>query len=82
MTKQFYDKVVSDLEAIKERTASSEPITQNQLNEFKKESLEMLEIVNGTKEYKPEKPEVKMTTQKGFKTTKYELKLSAILNRE
>jgi hypothetical protein len=81
MTKQFYDKVVSDLEAIKERTVSSEPITQKQLNEFRKESIEMLEIVNGTKEYKPAKPEVKMTTQKGFKTTKYELKLSAILNR-
>ena len=40
----------------------------------------MLQIANGTKEYQPVKPEVKMTTQKGFKATKYELKLSAILN--
>lgn len=82
MSKEFYNKVVSDLEAIKERTVSSEPITQAELNDFRQDAVEMLQIANGTKEYKPAKPEVKMTTQKGFKATKYELKLSAILNRE
>ena len=80
MNKLFYKKITLDLENIKNRTVSYEPVTQKQLNEFRKEATEMLEIMNGVKEYKPAKPEVKMTTQKGFKATKYELKLSAILN--
>ena len=82
MDKQFYNKVVNDLENIKNRTVSYEPVTQAELNDFRTEAIEMLQIANGTKEYTPAKPEVKMTTQKGFSTGKYELKLSAILNRQ
>ena len=80
MNKEFYNKVVSDLKTVESRTVSNEPVTLKELNEFKSEAIEMLQIANGTKEYQPAKPEVKMTTQKGFKATKYELKLSAILN--
>ena len=81
MTKEFYKKVCNDLKAVESRTVSNEPVTQKQLNAFRKEALEMLEIVNGSKEYKPTEPKVKMSTQKGFKTTKYELKLSALINK-
>ena len=80
MSKKFYNKVCNDLNAIKERSVSNEPITKEQLNEFRSEAIEMLQIATGVKEYETVKPEVKMTTQKGFKATKYELKLSAILN--
>lgn len=81
MTKEFYNKVVSDLKAVESRTVSNEPVTLKELNEFKKEAIDMLQIVNGSKEYKPAEPKVKMSTQKGFKTTKYELKLSALINK-
>ena len=81
MSKQFYNKVVSDLKALENRTVSNEAVTQKQLNEFRSEAIEMLQIANGVKEYKPSTPEVKMTTQKGFKPTKYELKLSALINK-
>ena len=81
MTKEFYKKVCNELKAVESRTVSNEPVTQKQLNAFRKEALEMLEIVNGSKEYKPTEPKVKMCTQKGFKTTKYELKLSALINK-
>ncbi len=81
MNKLFYKKITLDLENIKNRTVSYEPVTQKQLNEFRKEATEMLEIMNGVREYKPAEPKVKMSTQKGFTTTKYELKLSAIINK-
>ena len=81
MSKEFYRKVVNDLNAIKERSVSNEPITQKQLNDFRSEAIEMLQIANGVKEYKPSTPEVKMTTQKGFKPTKYELKLGALIRK-
>ena len=82
MNKEFYKKITFDLENIKNKTVSYEPVTQAELNEFKQEAIEMLEIINGVKEYIPAKPEVKMTTQRGFSAGKYELKLSAILNRQ
>ena len=81
MSKEFYNKVVNDLRAVEARKVDNSPVTLKELNEFKKEAIEMLHIANGAKEYKPAKPEVKMTTQKGFTTTKYELKLSAIINK-
>ena len=46
MNKQFYNKVVNDLEAIKKRKVSNAPLTQKELNDFRKEAIEMLEIVN------------------------------------
>ena len=46
MDKQFYNKVVNDLEAIKKRKVSNAPLTQKELNEFRREAIEMLEIVN------------------------------------
>ena len=82
MNKLFYKKITFDLENLENRTVSYEPVTQEQLNEFRKEATEMLEIMNGVKEYQPAEPKVEMSTQKGFTPTKYELKLSAILNRQ
>ena len=79
MNKLFYKKITLDLENIKNRTVSYEPVTKKQLNEFRKEATEMLEIMNGVKEYIPAEPKVEMTTQKGFTPTKYELKLSALI---
>ena len=81
MSKEFYSKVCNDLKTVESRTVSNEPVTLKELNEFKSEAIEMLQIANGTKEYQSAKPEVKMTTQKGFKATKYELKLSALINK-
>jgi hypothetical protein len=49
MDKQFYDKVVKDLEVIKKRKDSNIPITQKELNDFKQEAIDMLQIVNGSK---------------------------------
>ncbi len=79
MSKEFYRKVVNDLNAIKERSVSNEPVSQKQLNEFRSEAIEMLQIANGVKEYKPAEPKVEMSTQKGFTPTKYELKLGALI---
>ena len=81
MSKQFYNKVVNDLNTIKERSVSNEPVTQKQLNEFRSEAIEMLQIANGVKEYNPAKPEVKMSIQGGWSPTKYELKLGALIRK-
>ena len=56
---------------------SNEPVTQEELQEFRKQALEMLEVVNGSKEYEA----VTMSTQKGFKSTKHEVLLSAIIDK-
>ena len=77
MNKQFYNKVVSEIEALKVMKVSNEPITKEELNSFKQEALNMLQIVNGTKEYEA----VKMSTEKGKRTTKHEVLLSAIIDR-
>jgi hypothetical protein len=81
MNKQFYKKVTFDLKNLENRTVSYVPVTQAELNEFRKEATEMLEIMNGVKEYIPAEPKVKMSTQKGFKPTKYELKLGALIRK-
>ena len=77
MNKEFYNKVVKELEAIKKRKVSNVPVTQKELHEFKSEAIEMLQIVNRTRVYEP----VKMTTQKGFTTGRYELKLNKLINK-
>ena len=77
MNKQFYNKITSDLRALESRVVSTEPITKEELGKFKQEAIEMLQIVNGTAEYEA----VKMSTQKGFKSTKHEVLLSAIIDR-
>jgi len=77
MNKQFYNKVTSDLRALESRVVSDEPITLEELNTFKQEAINMLQIVNGTKEYEA----VTMSTQKGFKSTKHEVLLSAIIDK-
>lgn len=77
MNKQFYNKVVSDLKALESRIPSNKPITKEELQAFRKEALNMLEIVNGTKEYEA----VTMSTEKGFRNTKHEVLLSAIIDR-
>ena len=77
MNKQFYNKVVSDLKALEARSIDNNPVTLEELNKFKKEAIEMLQIVNGTKEYEA----VKMSTEKGKRTTKHEVLLSAIIDR-
>ena len=77
MKKQFYNKVVSDLKALEARSIDNNPVTLEELNKFKKEAIEMLQIVNGTKEYEA----VKMSTEKGKRTTKHEVLLSAIIDR-
>ena len=77
MDKQFYNKVVKDLEEIKKRKVSNIPVTVKELQEFKREAIDMLQIVNGSKKYEP----VKMTTQKGFSTGRYELKLNKLINK-
>ena len=46
MDKQFYNKAVKDLEVIKKRKVSNIPVTVKELNEFRREAIEMLEIVN------------------------------------
>ena len=77
MNKQFYNKVVNDLEAIKKRKVSNIPVTVKELQEFKNEAIDMLQIVNGSKKYEP----VKMTIQKGFAAGRYELKLNKLINK-
>ena len=77
MDKQFYNKVVKDLEEIKKRKVSNIPVTVKELQEFKREAIDMLQIVNGSKKYEP----VKMTAQKGFTTGRYELKLNKLINK-
>ena len=77
MNKQFYNKVVSDLKALEARSIDNNPVTLEELNKFKKKAIEMLQIVNGTKEYEA----VKMSTEKGKRTTKHEVLLSAIIDR-
>lgn len=78
MNREFYNKVCKDLEAIKKRTVSNNPVTQKELNEFKREAIEMLQIVNGSKKYEP----LKMTTQRGFTTGRYELMLNKLINKQ
>lgn len=77
MDKQFYNKVVSQIEDLKVMKVDNSPITKEELNAFKQEAIEMLQIVNGTKEYEA----VKMSTEKGKRTTKHEVLLSAIIDR-
>ncbi len=83
MSKEFYSKVVKDLEAIKKRKVSNAPVTLKELQEFKQDAIEMLQIVNGSKEVTlvPTGTKVKMTTQKGFTTGRYELKLNKLINK-
>ena len=77
MSKEFYNKVCNDLKALESRVASTEPITQEELSKFKQEAINMLQIVNGTAEYEA----VKMSSHNGFKSTKHEILLNAIINK-
>ena len=77
MNKQFYNNIVSQLEDLKVKRVDNKPITKAELQEFRKDALDMLEVVIGTKEYEP----VKMSSHTGFKSTKHEVLLNAIIDK-